>query len=82
MISRNITLNSIEEVVKFVNKMSKCSCTVELSKDFRVVNAKGELCDAFAFGGAEEQAARLREEGIVVENGKVDLKQFGMAIEK
>lgn len=49
---------------------------------FRVVNAKGELCDAFAFGGAEEQAARLREEGIVVENGKVDLKQFGMEIEK
>lgn len=49
---------------------------------FRVVNAKGELCDAFAFGGAEEQAARLREEGIVVENGKVDLKQFGMEMEK
>ena len=49
---------------------------------FRVVNAKGELCDAFAFGGAEEQAARLREEGIVVENGKVDLKQFGMRAEK
>lgn len=47
---------------------------------FRVVNAKGELCDVFAFGGAEEQAARLREEGIVVENGKVDLKQFGMEI--
>ena len=47
---------------------------------FRVVNVKGELCDAFAFGGAEEQAARLREEGIVVENGRVDLKQFGMEI--
>lgn len=47
---------------------------------FRVVNAKGELCDAFAFGGAEEQAARLREEGVVVENGRVDLKQFGMEI--
>ena len=49
---------------------------------FRVVNAKGELCDAFAFGGAEEQAMRLREEGIVVENGRVDLKQFGMRAEK
>ena len=47
---------------------------------FRVVNAKGKLCDVFAFGGAEEQAARLREEGIVVENGRVDLKQFGMEI--
>lgn len=43
MISRNITLNSIEEAVKFVNKMSKYSCTVELSKDFRVVNAKSLL---------------------------------------
>lgn len=47
---------------------------------FRVVNAKGKLCDVFAFSGAEEQAARLREEGIVVENGRVDLKQFGMEI--
>lgn len=47
---------------------------------FRVVNAKGKLCDVLAFGGAEEQAARLREEGIVVENGRVDLKQFGMEI--
>ena len=47
---------------------------------FRVVNAKGKLCDVCAFGGAEEQAARLREEGIVVENGRVDLKQFGMEI--
>ena len=43
MISRNITLNSIEEAVEFVNKMSRYSCTVELSKGFRVVNAKSLL---------------------------------------
>ena len=43
MISRNITLNSIEEAVEFVNKASKYSCTVELSKGFRVVNAKSLL---------------------------------------
>lgn len=28
---------------------------------YRVVNSKGELSGAFAFGGAEEQANRLRQ---------------------
>ncbi|MCR4955558.1 MAG: methylated-DNA--[protein]-cysteine S-methyltransferase [Lachnospiraceae bacterium] len=43
---------------------------------FRVVNAKGELSGAFAFGGEKGQEQRLREEGIVVTHGKVDLKQY------
>ena len=45
---------------------------------FRVVNAKGELSGAFAFGGEGEQAKRLEEDGIEVKNGKVDLKKFGI----
>ena len=45
---------------------------------FRVVNSKGELSGAFAFGGAGEQERRLEEDGVEVRDGKVDLKRFGM----
>lgn len=44
----------------------------------RVVNSKGELAGAFAFGGAGVQADLLKREGVVVKEGKVDLKQFGI----
>ena len=44
---------------------------------FRVVNAKGELSGSFAFGGMGEQERLLREEGIEVVNGKVDLEKYG-----
>ena len=44
---------------------------------FRVVNAKGELSGAFAFGGAGEQARRLEADGIEVQDGKVDLERYG-----
>ena len=45
---------------------------------FRVVNSKGELAGAFAFGGANVQADLLREDGVEVVDGKVDLKKFQM----
>lgn len=45
---------------------------------FRVVNAKGELAGEFAFGGAGEQAKLLETDGIEVEDGKVDLKKYGI----
>ena len=45
---------------------------------YRVVNSKGELAGAFAFGGADVQAERLRADGIEVENGRVDLKKYGV----
>lgn len=44
---------------------------------FRVVNSKGELSGAFAFGGLDEQARRLEADGVRVENGRVDLKKYG-----
>ena len=47
---------------------------------YRVVNAKGELAGAFAFGGAGRQADLLRADGIVVVDDRVDLKQFGIRI--
>ncbi len=43
---------------------------------FRVVNAKGELAGAFAFGGPGVQADRLRAEGIEVIDDRVDLKKY------
>ena len=43
---------------------------------FRVVNAKGQLSGAFAFGGADVQKKLLESEGIEVINGAVDLKKY------
>ena len=44
---------------------------------FRVVNSKGELSGNFAFGeGVQERL--LREDGIEVINGKVDLSKYGI----
>jgi alkylated DNA nucleotide flippase Atl1 len=45
---------------------------------YRVVNAKGELAGAFAFGGAEVQAKLLEADGIEVVGGKVDLEKYGI----
>lgn len=44
---------------------------------YRVVNAKGFLATRFAFGGMREQQRLLESEGVVVSNGRVDLKKFG-----
>lgn len=44
---------------------------------FRVVNAKGECSGSFAFGGPDEQAKRLRKDGIEVVDNRVDLRKYG-----
>ena len=43
----------------------------------RVVNSKGELAGAFAFGGAGVQAGLLESEGVRVVDGVVNLKKYG-----
>ena len=43
---------------------------------FRVVNSKGELSGEFAFGGPHAHQNLLEAEGIVVENGRVDLNIY------
>lgn len=43
---------------------------------YRVVNSKGELAGAFAFGGANVQADLLRADGIEVVDNVVDLKKY------
>lgn len=45
---------------------------------FRVVNSKGELSGAFAFGGENEQKKRLEADGIKVEDGRVELSWYGV----
>ena len=45
---------------------------------FRVVNSKGELAGAFAFGGESMQAKLLEADGVEVIDGKVDLKKYGI----
>ena len=47
---------------------------------YKVVNGKGDLSRAYAFGGIDEQKRRLEADGIVVENGKVDLKRYGYVV--
>lgn len=47
---------------------------------FRVVNVKGELSGAFAFGGKNVQADRLTADGVTVVDGRVDMERFGIKI--
>ena len=43
----------------------------------RVVNSKGELSKAYAFGGLESQRIKLEKEGIIFkQNGKIDLLKY------
>ena len=43
----------------------------------RVVNSRGEVSPAYAFGGAEAQRKRLEKEGIVFTTSrKIDLQQY------
>ena len=44
----------------------------------RVVNSKGRLAKGFVFGGEDVQARMLREEGVTVERGVVDLSKYGV----
>ncbi|MBR5538599.1 MAG: MGMT family protein [Clostridia bacterium] len=44
----------------------------------RVVNSQGFLAKGFVFGGENAQADMLREEGIEVIDGKVDLLKYRM----
>lgn len=45
---------------------------------YRVVNAKGELSAAYAFGGREAQKKLLEDDGIEVINGRVDLLKYSI----
>ena len=45
---------------------------------FRVVNSKGELAGAFAFGGGNVQKELLEADGVEVIDGKVNLEKYGI----
>lgn len=53
-----------------------------LNPCYKIVNSKGELSGAFAFGGANEQQQRLETDGIIVKDGKVDLAKYQYLAEK
>ena len=44
----------------------------------RVVNSKGELAEAFVFGGKNVQEERLLAEGVEVHDEMVDLEKYGI----
>ncbi len=43
---------------------------------YKVVNAQGKLSENYAFGGMKRQQELLEADGIVVQNGKVDLAKY------
>ena len=43
---------------------------------YKVVDRNGKLSKHFAFGGIEKQKEKLEEDGIIVENHKVDLVKY------
>lgn len=43
---------------------------------YKVLNSKGELAEAFVFGGKNVQKERLEKDGIKVINNKVDLRTY------
>lgn len=43
---------------------------------YRVVNREGRISEAFAFGGSNRQKQLLEQDGIPVNNGKVDLAEY------
>ena len=45
---------------------------------YKVVNSKGELSCAYAFGGIDEQKRRLEADGIEVIDHRIDLKRYGV----
>lgn len=47
---------------------------------YRVVNSKGKLSGAFAFGGEASQQQLLEQDNISVVDGYVDLKKYGMQL--
>lgn len=42
----------------------------------RVVNCEGRLSGSFAFGGPDAQQRMLESEGVLVEDGRVDLSEY------
>lgn len=43
---------------------------------YKVVNASGKLSANYAFGGLSGQKQRLEQDGILVQNDKVDLNRY------
>ena len=58
----------------------KCILKGKTALIISVLAAGGILAGEFAFGGSGAQAKLLKKEGVIVENGRVDLKKYGIII--
>ena len=80
------TYGQIARAAGFPRKAREVGWALHVNPDpehipcFRVVNAKGELSGAFAFGGKNVQADRLTADGVTVVDGRVDMERFGIKI--
>ena len=72
MISESYDLVTYSPTKKIYEAVKQIPC-------YRVVNFRGELSGAFAFGGKDVQKKLLEADGIEVVNGTVDLKKYGLA---
>ena len=66
--NKTLTVRNVFVIIKTIGEKYPC---------YKVVNSKGELSRAYAFGGIDQQKRRLEAEGITVKNGKVDVKKYG-----
>lgn len=48
----------------------------EIAPCHRVVHKDGRLAKKYAFGGIREQAEKLKNEDIVIRDGRVDMKKY------
>ena len=82
MLEKIILQENIDAVKDIVSAGSKFVIVAHKNPDgdkypcYKVVNRKGKLSSAYAFGGIDEQKRRLEAEGVSVENGKVDLIKY------
>ena len=64
-------------LARAVGNALHCNTDPQTYPCHRVVHADGRLSEAYAFGGMEAQADRLRREGVEVTDGRVDLSKYG-----
>lgn len=68
-------MQTSQELSRIARKSGQCNNSLPF------VNSKGEVAEFYAFGGPEVQRKLLESEGVTFkENGKIDLKKYGIEI--
>lgn len=66
---------------RLVGRILHRNPSAELNPCHRVVFADGKLAPAYAFGGENVQRSKLKKEGVVFQNEKVDLNKCRWRVE-